>query len=45
MHKFLYYPAREGGAALCVGCGRCVVQCPANIDIREVLARVAETAR
>jgi ferredoxin len=42
MHKFLYYPAREGGAALCVGCGRCVVQCPVNIDIREVLARVAE---
>ena len=44
MHKFLYYPAREGGAALCVGCGRCVVQCPVNIDIREVLARVAEVA-
>lgn len=45
MHKFLYYPAREGGAALCVGCGRCVVQCPVNVDIREVLARVAEAAR
>ena len=43
MHKFLYYPAREG-AALCVGCGRCVVQCPVNIDIREVLAHVAEAA-
>jgi sulfhydrogenase subunit beta (sulfur reductase) len=45
MHKFLYYPAREGGAALCVGCGRCVVQCPVNVDIREVLAHVAEVAR
>jgi NAD-dependent dihydropyrimidine dehydrogenase PreA subunit len=45
MHKFLYYPAREGGAALCVGCGRCVVQCPANIDVREVLAHVAEAVR
>ena len=44
MHKFLYYPAREGGAALCVGCGRCVVQCPVNVDIREVLAHVAEAA-
>jgi ferredoxin len=41
MHKFLYYPTREQGAALCVGCGRCVVQCPVNIDIREVLAHVA----
>ena len=44
MHKFLYYPAREGGEALCVGCGRCVVQCPVNIDIREVLVHVAEAA-
>jgi len=42
MHKFLYYPAREQGAALCVGCGRCVVQCPVNVDVREVLAHVAE---
>jgi sulfhydrogenase subunit beta (sulfur reductase) len=42
MHKFLYYPTREDGAALCVGCGRCVVQCPVNVDIREVLAHVAE---
>lgn len=45
MHKFLYYPAREQGAALCVGCGRCVVQCPVNVDVREVLAHVAEAAR
>jgi sulfhydrogenase subunit beta (sulfur reductase) len=45
MHKFLYYPTREQGAALCVGCGRCVVQCPVNIDIREVLMHVAEAAR
>lgn len=40
MHKFLYYPEREG-TPLCVGCGRCVVDCPANVDIREVIAAVA----
>jgi ferredoxin len=40
MHKFLYYPEREG-TALCVGCGRCVEQCPVNIDIREVIGFVA----
>jgi len=40
MHKFLYYPEREG-APLCVGCGRCVIDCPANVDIREVIAAVA----
>jgi sulfhydrogenase subunit beta (sulfur reductase) len=40
MHKFLYYVTREG-APLCVGCGRCVVQCPVNIDVREVLDHVA----
>jgi sulfhydrogenase subunit beta (sulfur reductase) len=43
MHKFLYYPEREG-VTLCVGCGRCVVDCPANIDIREVIAAVAASA-
>jgi ferredoxin len=40
MHKFLYYPEREG-MPLCVGCGRCVAECPANIDIREVMAAMA----
>ena len=43
MHKFLYYPEREG-VALCVGCGRCVVDCPANVDIREVIAAIAASA-
>jgi ferredoxin len=40
MHKFLYYPERQG-VTLCVGCGRCVVDCPANVDIREVMAAMA----
>jgi ferredoxin len=43
MHKFLYYPERDG-VALCVGCGRCVVDCPVNIDIREVIAAITAGA-
>ncbi len=37
MHKFKYMPMNLGGRPGCVGCGRCVRQCPVNIDIREVL--------
>jgi len=39
-HKLVYYGQRFN-VDLCVGCGRCVVQCPANIDIREIIADVA----
>lgn len=35
-HKFSYYPSLYG-EFLCVGCGRCILSCPAGIDIREVL--------
>lgn len=42
-HKFLYYRQRYG-TPLCVGCGRCVSQCPVNIDIREVITSVSEMA-
>jgi len=35
-HKSLYVPETFGVSA-CVGCGRCVSICPANIDVREVL--------
>lgn len=38
LHKFSYFPERNGGLNLCVGCGRCVVDCPVNIDIREAVA-------
>lgn len=39
MHKFNYMAM--GGAPLgCVGCGRCVISCPVNIDIREVLGAI-----
>jgi len=40
MHKFAYWvdAVKEFG---CTGCGRCVVNCPVNIDIREI-ARAAQ---
>ena len=36
MHKFKYFVDRFGPVS-CVGCGRCIRECPVNIDIREVL--------
>ena len=35
-HKF-YYSVENGEPPGCVGCGRCVAQCPAAIDIREII--------
>ncbi|MEF3696560.1 4Fe-4S dicluster domain-containing protein [Desulfolutivibrio sp.] len=43
LHKFKYMPMNLDGRPGCVGCGRCVRQCPVNIDIREVL-RVMDVA-
>jgi len=40
MHKLKYFPDRHGGKLSCVGCGRCVIYCPVNIDIREIAARM-----
>jgi ferredoxin len=39
--KFCYYP-EDFGPLGCVGCGRCVVSCPVDIDIREVMQDVAK---
>jgi sulfhydrogenase subunit beta (sulfur reductase) len=44
MHKFSYLP-QNVAAYGCVGCGRCVINCPVNLDIRRVLARVREVSR
>ncbi|MHB1293417.1 MAG: 4Fe-4S dicluster domain-containing protein [Anaerolineae bacterium] len=41
MHKFNYLP-RNVALFGCVGCGRCVQQCPVQLDIRQVLARVRQ---
>lgn len=39
MHKFCYFPERQDAFG-CVGCGRCVRNCPVNLDIRQLLAEV-----
>ena len=38
-HKFNYYPKNYGVIA-CVGCGRCINDCPVNIDIIDVIDKV-----
>lgn len=40
-HKFVR-AYKEFGKSQCVGCGRCKVQCPAKIDIQEVLKTILE---
>ena len=42
MHKFVY-AIEQYGRRFCVGCGRCVAQCPVNFDIREVIKEIVET--
>ncbi|MCL1896088.1 MAG: 4Fe-4S dicluster domain-containing protein [Clostridiales bacterium] len=36
LHKLAYFDERYG-KTLCVGCGRCIMKCPAGIDIAEVI--------
>ena len=36
MHKLKYFVDKYDQGIMCVGCGRCVRQCPVNIDIRKV---------
>jgi len=38
--KFCYYP-EDFGPLGCVGCGRCIVSCPVDIDITEIMQEVA----
>lgn len=37
-HKLVYFPEEQEESLACVGCGRCLGNCPVNIDITEVLA-------
>ncbi len=43
-HKFNYY-VENFGCTACVGCGRCIANCPVNIDIREVLGKVMQARK
>jgi ferredoxin len=36
-HKLPIFPENGSGYATCTGCGRCVIACPVNIDIREIM--------
>jgi NAD-dependent dihydropyrimidine dehydrogenase PreA subunit len=39
MHKFNYFPKNFDRIA-CVGCGRCILYCPANFDIRQAIKEI-----
>ncbi|MBN1381978.1 MAG: 4Fe-4S dicluster domain-containing protein [Deltaproteobacteria bacterium] len=41
MHKFKYY-VDMFNAISCVGCGRCVMYCPVNIDIRKIVTDISK---
>ena len=44
LHKFLY--CRENfDAIFCVGCGRCITNCPAGLDLRQVLGRLVSSPK
>jgi sulfhydrogenase subunit beta (sulfur reductase) len=36
MHKLKYFVDKYNAGIMCVGCGRCIRQCPVNIDIRKI---------
>jgi ferredoxin len=42
MHKLRYIPLKQNGTRGCTGCGRCVLACPVNIDIRAVALRMCQ---
>jgi ferredoxin len=40
MHKFSYMPEQSGMLG-CVGCGRCSMSCPADMNLKEQLLEIA----
>ena len=41
LHKLEFFSERYG-KSLCIGCGRCVVACPAGINITEIIQKIQE---
>ena len=41
MHKLSYFNERYG-ETLCVGCGRCIENCPAHLDISEFIEKASK---
>jgi len=41
MHKFKY-TVKNFGKIFCVGCGRCIIYCPVNLDIRDMIKKIVE---
>lgn len=39
LHKLRYFPERYN-MLLCTGCGRCIVKCPVNLDITDVIKKI-----
>ena len=39
MHKFNYF-VKSFGQPACVGCGRCIIHCPVNLDVRRVIEAI-----
>lgn len=37
MHKLIYYPMAHDGTFSCVGCGRCLENCPVSMNIVKVI--------
>ncbi len=42
MHKLVYFPAENEGIFGCVGCGRCLAQCPISMNIVKVMKALKE---
>ncbi|MCQ2611339.1 MAG: 4Fe-4S dicluster domain-containing protein [Treponema sp.] len=43
MHKLMYYPMAHNDVFACVGCGRCLENCPVNMNIVKVIKAVQES--
>jgi predicted aldo/keto reductase-like oxidoreductase len=42
MHKFSYFPENHNEFA-CVGCGRCIKNCPVRNDITQTIKKLRES--